>query len=208
MKKRSLSICFSFHRSIVSLVLCKSPKFHSLKFQSSSFAMARKFVGAKLGSQKRSFILSYLEAQDLGLNQVKGLAVDLDETTTSLKNIWSAFLLSCFAFEFPPPSPLQRTSPWISNEPWCGRQRWPSSSCRSIARSGLSTWLLIVLVAEVRQKVRRGRRDVDCDGLARLVDFFAKGRVCALERRYADYSQSFGSAGRAPHLMGKERKKE
>lgn len=64
---------------------------------------------------------AYLEAKNLGLDEVEGLAVDLDEALSFLFIVVSTefFLLIAIVYDGGVPCRL--------------RQRWPSSSCRSTA---------------------------------------------------------------------------
>lgn len=94
------------------------------------------FRGRGLGS-------SYLEAQDLGLDEGQRASVDLNETTTGLycfeKSIVSQTIRLVFNFLKILSQQKRRQHLPRENEPCSGRRRWPSSSCRSIARSGTTT---------------------------------------------------------------------
>ena len=72
-----------------------------------------------------------LEAEDLGLDKGKGLSVDLDKTLTGLCDASSVRCAVVFACAL-----LRSHSRRLRSVPCSGRQRWRSSSCRSIARIG------------------------------------------------------------------------
>ena len=74
-----------------------------------------------------------LEAEDLGLDKGKGLSVDLDKTLTGLcdaASVRCAVVFACALLRW------RSRSRRLRSVPCSGRQRWRSSSCRSIARIG------------------------------------------------------------------------